>query len=439
MKVPQEFKNLGKRDLIRVILNQQLEINNLKIEIDELKRRLAAYENAHTPSSKNKRHYPKREPTGNPVGAPKGHPGTTRPTPTPDKVVEVTQERCSICKHALGKPIKILKRVIEDIPEPQPITVTQYNVHAYLCKNCAEVNIPSHPDLPADGRFGKNLMAQAVLKKYDDRLPLEKVASSLQREYGIIITPATVLNILERVTCSCEPIYNNIRQQIKHASNVYADETGQRVQGRQWWTWIFTTQLAALFLIRKSRGQKPVEEVLGRNYEGVLNCDGLSSYQKVVKKIQRCWAHLLREAKWLAEIHEGQARNLYNGIMELFAAIKHVRKNASVNSRKKIYTARLKKLQYWINVSKAYKELRKFASKIERGLEYWFTCVLYPGVEPTNNRAERGLREMVVQRKITGTLRNERGTHVAEVLMSCIQTWKLQGLSTFTMLRQSLS
>ena len=61
----------------------QTQIDELKQNIQELERRLLAYENAHTPPSKDRR-YPKREPTGNPIGAPKGHQGTTRSTPEPD-------------------------------------------------------------------------------------------------------------------------------------------------------------------------------------------------------------------------------------------------------------------------------------------------------------------------------------------------------------------
>lgn len=411
----------------------------LQKRVEELERRLLAYENAHTPPSL-RRHYPRREPTGNPVGAPEGHVGTTRPTPTPDKIVDVQQKYCTRCSRPLGKPLRILKRVIEDIPEPQPITVTQYNIHTYLCKNCAEVNIPSHPDLPLEGRFGKNLLAQVVLKKYEDRLPLEKVASSLQREHGIIMTPATVLKILDRVTGSCEPFYASLRRRVLRSPNVHADETGQKVQGKQWWTWIFTTPAHALFLIRKSRGQKPVEEALGKNYEGILNCDGLVSYPRVVKSIQRCWAHLLREAKLYAQENGGQAVLLYQELCEMFAKVKQKREQELTEKERVGQHAMLvKQMGRLIARSMAYRELRKFAAKIEHGLDYWFTCILYPEVEPTNNRAERGLREMVVQRKITGTLRTERGTHIAEVLMSCIQTWKLQGLNTFTMLRLCLS
>lgn len=409
-------------------------------EIAELKQRLLAYENAHTPPSRNRRHYPKREPTGNPVGAPHGHPGTTRPTPTPDKVIDVKQEVCEECFHPLGKPARILKRTIEDIPEPQPAVVTQYNVHTYICSNCATVNIPSHPDLPAEGRFGYNLQAQIALLKYEDRLPLEKIANNVQRQYHLTMSAATVLEILDRVTGSCEPVYYQIRKQIKQAANVYADETGQKVQGKQWWTWVFTTLTHTFFLMRKSRGQKPIEEVFGDEYQGILNCDGWKSYPQKVRRIQRCWAHLLRESKYLAEQEEGQARLLYQELCELFAQLKQLRSAVLAQQEREqhhgLLTASMRRL---MGRSKAYTELRKFAVKIENGLAYWFTCVLYPEVEPTNNRAERALREMVVQRKITGTLRNERGTHIMEVLMSCLQTWKLQGLNTFSMMRQTLS
>lgn len=411
----------------------------LQKRVEELERRLLAYENAHTPPSLRRR-YPKREPTGNPVGASNGHHGTTRPTPEPDEVVDVKQAECAKCHHHLGKPVRILKRTIEDIPEPQPVKVTQYNVHAYLCRNCTEVNIATHPDIPAEGVFGKNLLTQVALMKYEDRLPLRKIASNLQRQYHLVITPATILEILERVTGSCEPVYYQIRRQIKQATNVYADETGQKVQGKQWWTWVFATLTHALFLIRKSRGQKPVEEVLGNDYRGILNCDGWKSYPKKVKRIQRCWAHLLREAKWLAEKEEGQARLLYQELCELFEKLKQLRiALLAQQERGRQHQMLIARMQRAISRVKAYTELRKFAVKIENGLAHWFTCVLYPEAEPTNNRAERALREMVVQRKITGTLRNERGTHIAEVLMTCIQTWKLQGLNTVSMLRQCLS
>ena len=92
----------------------------------------------------------------------------------------------------------------------------------------------------------------------------------------------------------------------------------------------------------------------------------------------------------------------------------------------------------WIKTCSAYTELRTFTAKIGNGLEHWFTCILHPEIEPTNNKAERALRELVIQRKIS-SLWNEKGIRIKETIMSVLATWRLQGLNTFSMLRQTLS
>ena len=62
-------------------------------------------------------------------------------------------------------------------------------------------------------------------------------------------------------------------------------------------------------------------------------------------------------------------------------------------------------LRRWLRREYASEKVERFIGKISNGFEYWFTFVRHSDVEPTNNRAERALREHVVQRKIIGTLR----------------------------------
>ena len=83
--------------------------------------------------------------------------------------------------------------------------------------------------------------------------------------------------------------------------------------------------------------------------------------------------------------------------------------------------------------------VRKLIGKISNGFDYWFTFIIHPGVEPTNNRAERALREHVILRKIVGTLRNGKGTSIHERIMTVLATWQQQGLNCFQMLRSSLA
>jgi transposase len=84
-------------------------------------------------------------------------------------------------------------------------------------------------------------------------------------------------------------------------------------------------------------------------------------------------------------------------------------------------------------------DVRILMSKISNGFEYWFTFIIHPDVEPTNNRAERAIRGHVVQRKIIGTLRNNKRTSIHERIMTVLATWSLLGLDSLQMLRLKLS
>jgi len=70
---------------------------------------------------------------------------------------------------------------------------------------------------------------------------------------------------------------------------------------RKHWIWTFTTPFETFIVIRKSRGTKVLIEVLTRRFKGIIVCDGWKPYVRFTKRLQRCWAHLLRESKELSE------------------------------------------------------------------------------------------------------------------------------------------
>ena len=406
-------------------------------KIEELEKRLLKYENPNTPPSQ-QRKYPEREKSNNKIGAPKGHPGITREIPKPNRFKELKLKRCPDCGKRLGRPRSIYKKTIIDIPDPQPLKITQFTIPHYFCNGCNKEVIPRDEELPNEGIFGPNLQAEVTLMKYEERLPHRKIADSLTRRYGLQLMPATSLDITRRVADKLQETYDNIKKQVKESLQVNGDETGIKVKGKQYWTWVFVTLTAVLLLIRANRGQKTIKEVLGKDYNGILTCDGWSSYPTCVKRIQRCWAHLLREAKWYAEKYEGTARDIYNELCRIFIKIKKITVNTVQGVRTRTYNWCMKEMKYIIGRCNAYTELRDFATKLKNGLEHWFTCVLHPEIEPTNNKAERALTEIVVQRKIS-SLWNEKGVRIKETVMSVLATWRLRGLNTFSMLRQTLS
>ena len=116
--------------------NEQLRRENelLKAKISELEARLAKYENAHTPPSLRRgRNRKKDKDNKGKPGQKIGHKGVTRPNAVPDSQVEVTADRCPDCGAELGAPFRIESKIIEEIPEPQPVMVTEYKIAHYRC------------------------------------------------------------------------------------------------------------------------------------------------------------------------------------------------------------------------------------------------------------------------------------------------------------------
>ncbi len=394
------------------------QLKELEKRVKKLERRLAAYENAHTPYSQ-KLFKPKPRATNGKIGRPDGYKGSTRPVPTPDKIVEKKLCKCPTCNGKLKLKFKE-STIIEDIPKPQPIIVTEFITNHYECKICGDI-IAKPEECPESGRFGNNVLAHCSLMKFADRLPFRKVEDVMKRNYGMEITPASVMNMTRYVSGKLESQYETLIIKIRNSDCVYADETSFRISGMNYWLWIFVANDAVLCVIRKTRGKKVVKEILG-DYKGVVVCDGWRSYAQFGYTIQRCWAHILREADAL------ENKNIYGLLCSLFADAKSGLLTRNVAER------RLRRI-----IHRKYKDEKsiKFLQKVRNGFNSWFTFLTHD-VEPTNNIAENALREHVIIRKIIGGLRSLKGARVHEVLMSCFATWKMNGLNLLSTLTNCL-
>lgn len=423
-----ELRRLSKNELIRIILD-------FASRIEELERRLLAYENPHTPPSLTKKKPPKKESSGK-LGAPKGHPKYERKEPEPTGSVEYLEETCPHCKSKLNKPFKTERVLEEEIPEPQPVEVIEHLVNHYNCPKCKK-HIIAKNNAPA-GRFGKNVLTHVSLLKFDDRLPLRKTVSSLERHYGLTLTNVGVFKITNKVAKKLEIPYKQFIKRIRKAKVVYVDETEIKVDGVTYQLWTFVTDCEVVFAIRKSRGRDVIEEILGEKFKGVVCCDGWTAYSNYTSNLQRCWAHLLREAKDLAKKYI-EFEGFYSSFKFIFKKIKKLRgKPYSLKTRLKWRENLKLEMEQIVGQMSAYKEFREFAGKVKNGLEHWFTCLIHLFVEPTNNIAERALRELIVQRKIIGGLRRERGARIMEVITSVIATLKKRERPLFQTVRSYL-
>ncbi len=431
------IENLEKR-IIHLIEERDMaieKIQKLEKENHALKNKLAFYINPHTPPSakrlsnnNNKTNSEKKK-----RGAPKGHNGATRSTPVPDMTIEVKADKCENCgSHNIENLEQIDKRVIEDIlPPSQDIQTTQFNRHILKCKDCGNEFVSKHPDCPNEGNFGPNLLVYMTMLKYHMRGTIRKVVEFLDYKDNFQISPKGVFDALNRVGKTCEKEYDQFILKIRAAKWLHIDETGFHVNGDKWWLWIFRTDRdEVLITIEPSRGGKVLDKILGEDWDKPIIVDGWRAYWKY-PVVQRCWSHLLREIDNFKDVSK-KGMELSKRIHRMFKELrKFIDADPSMESRreqKKIWDNEMVEL---VNRFKANKKLEKPLKYIENGFGNWFTCLLYPGMEPTNNLGEQAIRESVIIRKIIGTFRSEKGSAYYQYIASLLSTWRLQGKNIF--------
>lgn len=428
IKLADSLEDKSKKELI----DEYIELYK---ENEKLKRKLRKYENPHTPPSKDEKTSCRSNfisKTGLPVGKKTGYKGATRERKKPNFFINNFDGTCQKCgRH--NKPKKIFDKVYEEIPEPQPIKIIKVRWGYYQCL-CNHAWESKHKDTPENGIIGKNAQAHITLLRFDDRLPLRKTVEAIGRDFNMELTSKTIYDITKRVADKATPAYKEIRKKIRRAKFLNIDETKIKIQGVWYYLWVFRSTKYVFFVIRRERNRNVLDEVLGYRYKGAIICDGLSAYEEYTKYLQRCWAHILRETKEYAEEYD-DAKPLHQWMIDIFKKIKAVSIWTPMRKRKKIYQNSIKEMEQLVQIYSSYSHLGKVITTIRNGIPYWFTRILHPRIEPTNNNAERPLREPVVIKKIIGTLRNEDGANIFSIIMTLLSTWKLQGKNKFIELR----
>ena len=427
-----ELERLSKDDLVKIILQ-------LQNKIIELENELKKYKNSNTPPSSNKHLKPntkgKKSKQGRKRGAPKGHKGTTR-RQTVERHEVIDADNCPCCGSDNLEDEKVLKRVVEEIPEPVIPETVENEVHKKVCLDCGHHFIPEHNTVPLKGKFGINVMILVIFIKFLLRGVLRKTAKFLRTGFALSLTPASVNAIVGRVAGAACREYNEPKERIRRSDIAYVDETSFSVLGKNQWVWIFRTLHDILLVVRPSRGSPVLKEILGLDYQGKVICDCWRAYD-FLGILQRCWAHLLRKAEDLKETVFGM--HLYEKLKSMFKEIKRFnRTNPTTEERAAKYETMTKELKATIKYYSRYDELKGIITYIGNNIGNWFTCVKYEGIEPTNNFAEQALRETVIVRRIIGAFRSENGKQNYETLASLLSSWQLNNLDIKEKLRSTL-
>ena len=370
------------------------------------------------------------------AGRKPGHPAAVRPTPTPDRVIDVPLPQCPDCQAPLYDRATVTQWQT-DLPPIVPI-VTQFNIQTGYCTCCHQYRQGRHAEQTsaaigaAGNTIGPVILTMAAELKHRLGVPYRKICDFFTTYCDLAICPATIVRAEQRLTDKALPTYQLLLEALRQAHVVHADETGWRIGRLNAWLWVFSSKDTTVYVIRRSRGSDVPEDILGNDFDGYLVVDGLNIYDVFEVAKGRCNAHLLRRCKELvATVPTAEQRHVQALSDLIQKAIALAKRRDELQPE--LYEKRVQQIEdaldAWLDhvPMEGSANLDRLVNHVASHRGEWLVFLHDAEVPPTNNHAEQMLRPAVITRKVGGCNKTLLGAVVHGVLASLMMTCKRQG------------
>jgi transposase len=436
---------------------QQTRIAQLEARIAELERQLGlnSGNSGKPPSSDGLKKKPVRvsslrERSGKKPGGQKGHPGETlRQSETVDATINHFPKACAGCGEALSEAMATdhIARQVFDLPEPQPLIVTEHRAHSCRCAACGtQTRADFPPDVKAPVQYGARIAGIVVYLLHGQFLPEKRLAALMADLFGVQLSTATIAAMSQNCAARFESFATAIYARIAAAAVKHLDETGLRIGGKTRWLHIAATVLLTFYRIASKRGAMP------ENLTGIALHDHWKPYY-TLEGIRHalCNAHHLRELKALVEIEkEDWARKMQRLLRLACHATNLARERGKPLPPRLIalferrYDAILTEGLAFHAAQPALVRPERTGKAKARGRKrrrVGHNLLLRLGIRKqdvlrflsdltvpfTNNLAEQAARMMKLRQKISGGFRSAAGAADFAVIRSLLSTAKKQG------------
>ncbi|MCI0656918.1 MAG: IS66 family transposase [Acidobacteria bacterium] len=435
------------RDLTEKIARLQGEdAASVQQELEWLRELLARRERALFSESSERRSHPIETPGDRTPQ--RGHGPKAQPElPVVEQVHELPegQRRCTAC----GGELSEMKSQAEESEEitvlERQFTLVRHLRKKYRCScNGFIATAPGPVKLQAGSRYSPEFAVEVAVGKYLDHLPLERQCRMMRRE-GLQVDSQTLWDQIETLARVLRPTYHALQERVLASPLVGADETHWRLMdkkgSKRWWAWSVSGKDALFHKILDSRSQQAASQVLG-DYRGIVMADGYGAYDALSRDgpgftLAHCWAHVRRK---FIEV-ESQAPEICQAILDLIGKLYEVERSVPSTDAQEALRLRaqlrhehsrptIRDIQAWALSQRVLPE-----SGVGKAIAYmlgmWKGLTLFledPRIPLDNNQTERGLRGLVVGRKNHYGSRSRRGTQVAALFYSLLESAKLCGV-----------
>ncbi len=392
-----------------------------------------------------------------------GHKGATREfVEKPDHLVIHAPESCDLCGSSLsGAEVKgSERRQVHDLP-PQKIEVIEHLAQTKVCVRCGMKNKAKFPSgINAPVQYGAGVRSVVAYLLGYQLLPFERCAEAMGDLFNCQLSVGTLASIFKECARETVEPWLLIKEGISKSEVIGVDETNLRVNQKQQWVHVSSTDQLTLLVHDKRRGTPAIESIgILSEYKGVCVHDGFTAYDQYQQcRHSLCNAHILRELNYVIETSKPswatEMKKLLLDIKATVSVATEAGKTRLALKQEKEFLGQYDRIV--TEAGKLYEPLRrkKRGTKTRRPKESPIVAAARKLVNRLiakrdemllfmtdfrvpfdNNQAERDLRMLKVKQKISGCFRTEQGAAEFCQMRSYVSTMKKQGHSVMTTIR----
>jgi transposase len=392
-----------------------------------------------------------RRRSGKRPGGQLGHHGETlHLVATPDALVEHRPSVCATCQAPLDEAEVVLRerRQVRDLPRVR-LMVTEHQALHVRCPHCQAVSIGAFPaEAPSRAQYGPRLRAFAVYLVQQQFVPYGRVRELFADLAGAALSSGTLLSWVQQSAATLAPVETRLKEALQRAPVLHVDETGVRRTGRLAWAHVVSTSRLTHYAIHAKRGSEATDAVgILPAFTGVSVHDGWKPYWRYTRcRHALCNIHHLRELTFLEEQYQqAWAKELKALLREMKATVDQARADGLRSLPTAVRAALVTRYRALLAAGHAanppperrphqrgrvkQSPARNLLERLWLGQDAVLAFLDDFSVPFDNNQAERDVRMLKVQQKVSGSFRSDRGAEAFGCLRSYLSTLRKQGVA----------
>jgi transposase len=438
--------------LLRVLSAQAEELGALKGNDAELQEKLALVEQLTKQAQEVAAQIEKLSPKKGAQKKPREKFGNTEQPalPSVDQVFELdtADKTCPSCGGDL-RPMKDqfeTSEMIDVVEVSYRIVKVKQQKYACSCGSCIDTALGPERAITG-GRYSLDFAVKVAIDKYLDHIPLARQERILRR-HGLIVTSQTLWDQIHALGRRLESASRALLARVLAEPVIGLDQTGwPRLDGngdKPWQMWCLTAPRAVVHRIRDDKGADTFKALMD-GFRGVVVCDALKTHEAGARgndaiALAGCWAHVFRKFEEAAPNHP-EANLAMKWIGELYAiderAGEDLAKRAELRAKESAEVIATMKAWLWSHASLKTLSIGNAAAYV---VANWDRLTRFLGdarIPLDNNATERAIRGPVVGRKNHYGSKSKRGTEIAAVFYTLLETAKLCGVDPAKYLREA--